>query len=100
MLLYTRRTRLVGGSAQEGLTWAVSAATKVTEVTGHNVRLWTTVFGPGVGTVTWTAWFDDMTALETLGDKLQADPAFVTLASSGAKFTDGTLDDAVYMPIH
>lgn len=100
MILYTRTTRLVGGNGTAGVEWAVSTTEKVKTVTGHDVQLWTTVNSPGVGTITWTAWFDDLTSVETLGDKLQADPAFATLANEGAKFTDGTLDDAVYQPLH
>src|SRR5579862_4312790 len=100
MILYTRQTRLVGGNGMAGVEWAISATEKVKTVTGHDVQLWTAVNSPGVGSITWTAWFDDMTALETLGDKLQADPSFMTLANEGAKFTDGTLDDAVYQPVH
>jgi hypothetical protein len=100
MYLFARRTRLVGGNGTKGLEWATTITTKVKDVTGHDVQLWTTVYSPKVGEVTWTAWFDDLTALETLGDKVQAEPSYVSLASEGAKFTDGTLDDSVYQPIY
>lgn len=100
MYLFTRRTRLVGGNGGAGLEWAGATTAKVNEITGQNVQLWATMYSPSVGTITWTAWFDDLTALETLGDKLQAEPSFVALSDKGEKFTDGTLDDAVYQPIH
>jgi len=100
MYLFTRRTRLAGGNGTKGLEWATSLTTKVTEITGHDVQLWATVYSPGFGGMTWTAWFDDLSALETLGDKLQAEPSYLSLANDGAKYTDGTLDDAVYQPIH
>jgi hypothetical protein len=100
MYLFTRRTRIVGGNGTKGLDWAMSTTAKVKAVTGHEVQLWATMYSPSAGTVTWTAWFDDLTALETLSDKLQAEPSFVSLANDGAKFTDGTLDDSIYQPIH
>jgi hypothetical protein len=100
MYLFTRRTRIVGGNGTKGLDWAMSTTAKVKAVTGHEVQLWATMYSPNAGEVTWTAWFDDLTALETLSDKLQAEPSFVSLANDGAKFTDGTLDDSIYQPIH
>lgn len=100
MYLFTRNTRLVGGNGVAGLEWAVAITGKVTEVTGHDVQLWATTYSPGFGGITWTAWFDDLVALETLGDKLQSEPAFAELQSKGAKFTDLSLNDAVYQPVY
>lgn len=100
MYLFTRRTRLVGGNGSAGLDWAAATTAKVNQITGHDVQLWAGAYSPGFGTITWTAWFDDLTALETLGDKLQADPGFVTLSNEGEKLTDGTLDDALYQPVY
>lgn len=100
MYLFARRTRLVGGNGTMGLEWATTITTKVKKITGHDVHLWATAYSPNVGQVTWTAWFEDLTALETLGDKLLAEPTYVTLANEGAKFTDGTLDDSVHQPIY
>jgi hypothetical protein len=100
MILFTRRTRLTGGNGTAGTDWAVNITAQVKKVTGQDVQLWATVFSPGVGTITWTAWLDDLAALETLTDKLAAEPALTTLANEGAKFTDGTLDDVVYQPVY
>ena len=100
MYLFTRRTRIVGGNGTDGMNWAVSTTARVKEITGHDVQLWATMYSPAAGTVTWTAWFEDLTALETLSDKLQAEPSFVSSTNDGAKFTDGTLDDSIYQPIH
>jgi hypothetical protein len=100
MYLFSRNTRLVGGNGVAGLEWAVTITGKVQEVTGHEVQLWATTYSPGFGGITWTAWFDDLTALETVGDKLQSEPAFVDLENQGAKFTDGILNDAVFQPVY
>src|SRR5690349_19822201 len=100
MYLFTRRTRLAGGDGAAGVAWALSITEKVKQVTGHDVQLWSTVYSPGFGTITWTAWFEDLAALEVVGDKLDADPAMAALGNAGNEFTDGTLDDGLLEPIY
>jgi hypothetical protein len=100
MYLFTRRTRLAGGNGLAGMAWAASIATKVKEVTGHEVQLWGNVFSPGVGTISWSGWFADLTSLEEVGDKLQADPSMEDLSNAGAEYTDGSLDDSLLQPIY
>ncbi len=100
MYLFTRRTRLTGGDGAAGVTWAASIASKVKEVTGHEIELWGTVYSPGFGTISWTGWFEDLAALETVGDKLQGDSGMEKLANAGTKHTDGLLDDGLLQPIY
>lgn len=100
MYLFSRRTRLVGGNGTAGLEWATAIAEKVTAITGHEVQLWATVYSPAYGTISWTAWFEDLAALEKLGDTLTADAAFSKLADQGEKFTNGGLDDGIFQPIY
>lgn len=100
MYLFTRRTRLAGGDGAAGVTWAASIAAKVKEVTGQPIELWSTVYSPGYGTITWTGWFADLASLESVGDKLQTDTAMEKLANNGTKFTDGSLDDGLLQPIY
>jgi hypothetical protein len=95
MYLFTRRTRLAGGNGPAGIEWASQITSKVKEVSGHDVQLWSTVFSPGFGTISWTAWFDDLASLEAVGDKLDADPGMNQLGDKGAQLTDGTLDDGL-----
>jgi hypothetical protein len=99
MFLFTRRTRLARGDGAAGVAWALSITEKVKQVTGHDVQLWSTVYSPGFGTITWTAWFEDLASLESVGDKLEADPAMAALSNAGNEFTDGTLDDGLLEPI-
>jgi hypothetical protein len=80
--------------------WALSITEKVKEVTGHEVQLWSTVYSAGFGTISWTAWFDDLASLEAVGDKLDADPAMAALGNAGNEFTDGSLDDGLLQPIY
>jgi hypothetical protein len=92
MYLFTRRVRL---SHAAGVQWALDITTKVHQVTGQDVELWGTVYSPGYGTITWTAWFEDLPHLETFGDKLSADEGFQTMSAEGASFTDGGVDDGL-----
>jgi hypothetical protein len=100
MYLFSRTTRLARGDAAAGVAWALSITEKVKQVTGHDLQLWSTVYSPGVGTIAWTAWFDDLASLEAVGDKLNADPAMGALGNAGNEFTDGSLDDGLLRPIY
>ena len=100
MYLFNRRTRLVGGNGRAGIEWATSIAAKVKEVTGHDIQLWATVYSPGFGTIVWTGWFDDLSALEKVGDTLQGDSSMTKLSDQGPKFTEGGLDDGIWQPVY
>jgi hypothetical protein len=100
MYLFSRRTRLVGGNGGAGLEWAVGIGAKVKEITGHDVQLWANVYSAGYGTISWTAWFENLTALEAMGDQLAADPSYNEMVNAGAALTDGGVDDGVVQPIH
>lgn len=100
MYLFTRRTRLVGGNGSAGIEWATKLCGSVKEVTGHDVQLWASVYSPGFGTVSWTAWVDDLAQLEAIGDKLGADAGYTALVDSGSAYTDGSLDDALLLPLY
>jgi len=99
MYLFTRNVRLVGGNGTAGIEWATKITTKVAQVTGQEVQLWAASYSPGFGRIAWTAWVDDLTALETVGDKLQTEPSFTDLENQGTKFTDGQVDDTIYQPV-
>lgn len=100
MFLFTRRARLAGGSGPAGIEWATSICTKVSEVTDQEVQLWATVYSPGFGTVSWTAWLADLPALESVGDRLAADAGYGALVAQGAEFVEGGLDDSILQPLH
>jgi hypothetical protein len=100
MYLFNRRTRLVGGNGTAGIEWATATAAKVTELTGQEIQLWATVYSPGFGTISWTSWFNDLSALEKVGDTLNADASMRKLTDQSAKHTIGGLDDAIFQPIY
>src|SRR5690348_13402128 len=100
MYLFSRRTRLAGGNGTAGLEWAASIIPKIKEISGHEVQLWGTVYSPHFGSIAWTAWVEDLSALEALGDKLQADAGYLELTNKGAQFTEGGLDDEIFQPVY
>ena len=100
MYLFTRRTRLLGGNGSAGIEWASKVCGSVHDVTGHEVQLWASVYGPGFGTVSWTAWVEDLAQLESIGDQLGADAGYAALVDGGAALTDGTVDDSLLQPLH
>lgn len=78
------------------MAWAVAITEKANQITGLNVALYSQMYGPAVGTVTWTAFVPDLVGLEVAGDKLLADNAYVAMGDEGtAMLTDGP-DDALF----
>jgi hypothetical protein len=100
MYLFSRRTRLTDGNGTAGVEWAQSIAGKVKELTGQEIQLWGSVYSPGFGTISWTGWFEDLTSLEDVGNKLQADPSMEKLSNAGTKYTTGGLDDGLIQPLY
>ncbi len=100
MYLFSRRTRLAGGNGMAGVEWAVGMAAKVKAVTGTEVQLWASTYSPGFGEISWTAWFETMTALESMSDQLTADSSYNDMANAGFGFVEGGVDDAVMQLIH
>jgi len=99
MFLFTRRARLARGGPA-GVDWASSMCAKVAEVADQPVGLWATVYSPGFGTVSWTSWFDDLAALERVGDALMVDASYQELVAQGADHVEGPLDDGLLQPLH
>jgi hypothetical protein len=83
-----------------GLEWATSIIPTIKKISGQEVQLWGTVYSPGFGSISWTAWVEDLTALEVLGDKLQTDAGYLDLTNKGAQFTEGGLDDGIFQPVY
>jgi len=100
MYLFSRQAHLVGGNGMAGVEWATEIAKKCESITGREVQLWASVYSPLYGTIGWTAWFEDLAALESFGDKLLADPSYNELAMAGADFVDDLIDDNVASVVH
>ena len=95
MYLYNRRAQLAPGHVAEGMAWASSITEVATRVSGLPVELWMSTLSPDVGTLIWSTWVPDLTALEAAFDKLGVDPGFQAASDAGAEFLTGGADDAV-----
>jgi hypothetical protein len=58
--------------------------------------VWATVLSPGVGTVTWTSYWEDLSAVEKGFAELAGNAKYVELAGAGAQFVNGPIDDTLY----
>lgn len=100
MYLFSRRARLRAGGVAESTAWAIGITERVHQITGLDVALWSSMFGPEAGTVAWTTWQPDLLSLETAFDKLQADPGFLDEASKGERFAPDGPDDRLLRFVH
>jgi len=99
--LFTRRARLAPGNYMDAVAWSTKITEKVNEISEVPVSLWSTVFSPKLGSLSWTTVVDDLNQLEALDAKLLADGGYVSLVEEGARFTsDDGVDDAVVQLIH
>lgn len=96
MYLFHRSIRLRPADIREQLAWATSLTEKVNQITEMPVSLWTSVFSPGSGTLTWTAFADSLAVLEASNDKLVVDGAYLDLVEQAAKWDSGQpMDDGL-----
>lgn len=100
MYLFTRRTRLKFGNGPAGTEWAGRICDTVRRITDQDVALWSTVYSPRSGTISWVLWVPDLVALETLTDKLATDPTYLALVNDGGILVEGGIDAALMRPIH
>jgi hypothetical protein len=91
--LFSRSARLAPGNLVDSMAWAMKMTEHVNTVSGLDVSLWSTVFSPKLGTLSWTAMVTDLTELEVSDEKLNADSGYLSLADEGAKFGTGELPD-------
>ena len=99
--LFTRRSRLAPGNLLDSMAWAVKVTEKVNAISEVPVSLWSTVFSPGLGTLSWTTLVQDLNQLEALEAKLMADSGYLSLVEDGARYTsDEGIDDSVVNLVH
>jgi len=78
------------------MTWSVSITEKVNQISETPVTLWSTVFSPASGTLTWTTVVESLEVLETTEAKLMADGGYLDLAEQGGAFASGdAMDDGI-----
>lgn len=100
MYLFSRRARLANGRRRDAIAWATGITETANRLTGLPISLYAQVYSPGFGTVSWTAFVPDLTALEAAGDKLTIDDEYAAQTDAGAEFTVGGLEDTLFQVIH
>jgi len=73
--------------------WASNIRGHASEVLNNDVQMWSTVFSPGSGLVSWTSWWNSLSSLEAAMAGLVANAKYLSLAAEGAQFVDGGVDD-------
>ena len=90
MYLFTRSARL---NSFDGMEWASNIRGHAAEVLNNDVQLWTTVFSPGSGLLSWTSWWDSLASLESAMAGLVGSAKYLELATQGRDFIEGGVDD-------
>jgi hypothetical protein len=100
MYLFSRRVRIGGGQTRAAMEWALGQTEKVNKISGLQVSLYMQVYSPEVGSIGWTTFVPDLTALEAAGDKLNADDGFVSATDKGAALTVGGAEDTLAQVVY
>lgn len=100
MYLFTRRVRVRTGGIGEAMAWATGIAEKAQQISGLEVSLYSSVFGPQVGTLAFTTVVPDLEALEAATDKLTVDTGYLDEAAKGQKFAPDGADDRLLQFVH
>jgi len=99
--LFTRRLRLAPGNLLDSMAWSAKITEKVNAISEVPVSLWTTVFSPKLGTLSWTVVVEELSVLEALDAKLLADSGYTALTDEGARYiSEAGVDDALINLIH
>jgi hypothetical protein len=97
MYLLTRQANLRGLGFEK---WAVEIGAAAAVGLGNEVGVWATVLSPGVGTVTWTSWWEDLSGLEKGFVSISANGKYLELVAQGAEFVNGPLNDVLYESVY
>jgi NIPSNAP len=98
MYLFTRRVQL-GGAGRAGLEWAVGMRERVDQIIDLDVRLWSSAYSGGFGTVSFSSFAPDLASLEAANDALNADEGFLAFAEQAGNLSQGT-DDGLREIVH
>jgi hypothetical protein len=101
MYLFARGARLGPGHAQEETAWAIAMTEKVNQISETKVSLWTTFMSPGLNTLFWTTFAEDLATLEATNDKLMTDSGYLMLLEQGARYVStDPINDVLMQVIH
>lgn len=101
MYLFARGARLGPGHAQEETSWAIAMTEKVNQISETKVSLWTTFMSPGLNTLFWTTFAEDLATLEATNDKLMTDSGYLMLLEQGARYVaSDPINDVLMQVVH
>ena len=101
MYLFARGARLGPGHAQEETAWAIAMTEKVNQISETKVSLWTTFMSPGVNTLFWTTFAEELATLEGMNDKLMTDSGYLMLLEQGARYVSADpINDVLMQVVH
>lgn len=100
MYLFSRRLRARTGDPAKAMAWATGITERVRQISGLDVSLYSSVFGPEVGTLVFSAFVPDLGALETAADKLVVDDGYLTEVVAGQQFAPDGADDRLVQVLH
>lgn len=86
MYLFSRTIRLAPGDMRQQMHWAEMITEKVNQISEVRVSLWAPFASPQTSSLAWSAAVPNMSTLETISDKLMADPTYHDLVAEGARF--------------
>jgi hypothetical protein len=99
--LFARGARLGPGHAQEETAWAIAITEKVNQISETKVSLWTTFMSPGINTLFWTTFAEDLATLEGMNDKLMTDSGYLMLLEQGARYVSADpINDVLMQVVH
>jgi hypothetical protein len=97
MYLLARQANLRGLDSQS---WAVEIGAAAAVGLGNEVGVWGTFLSPGLGTVNWTTWWEDLSAIEKGFAGVIGDAKYLELAAKGVEFVNGMINDTLYETVY
>ncbi len=97
MYLLARQANLRGLDSQS---WAVEIGAAAAAGLGNDVGVWGSFLSPGVGSVTWTTWWEDLSAIEKGFAGIIGNAKYLELAAKGAEFVNSVIDDTLYETVY
>ncbi len=95
MYIFRRTSTVHQAHIQPAMEFAVAIAAKVTQITGRDLSVFTTLFGAPVGTIHWTTRVDSMADLGDLTAKLAADPGYGEMTTKASSLFAGLPEDSL-----
>lgn len=101
MYMFNRATRLAPGNLLDSMAWAAKITEKVNAAGGPQFKLWSRVFSPELGSISWSTVVEKIGDLTALEEGLMADGGYLELLEEGTRFGDGSgANDGLGQLIH